>query len=57
MPFTEVAPAIAPPWPPLAAGLALSVLWIAANRLRSAPAPERPRAQGKPRARAAQTAS
>ena len=57
VPFTEVAPVIAPPWLPLAVGLALAALWITANRLRPAPALELPRAPGKPRARTAQGAS
>jgi len=57
VPFTEVAPAIAPPWPPLAAGLTLAALWVTANRLRAAPALELPRPQPKPRARPSQGAS
>jgi hypothetical protein len=58
VPFTEVSPVVAPPWLPLGAGLALAALWLTANRLRPAPAVERPRApQAKPRARSSQGAS
>jgi tetratricopeptide (TPR) repeat protein len=54
VPFTEVAPLLAPPWFALAAGLALAALWLTANRLRAAPSVDLPRAQPKPRARSSQ---
>jgi Tfp pilus assembly protein PilF len=53
MPFTEVSPKLAPPWPPLGAGHALGGLWITANRLRPVQSLELPRPPAKPRARSA----
>ncbi len=43
VPFTEVSSALSPPWPPIAAGLLLVVLWAVAFRLRPGPELELPR--------------
>jgi tetratricopeptide (TPR) repeat protein len=49
VPFTEVPRAISPPWLPIAAGLALLLLWVVAFRFRPGPEPELARAAAPPR--------